>query len=288
MKDFNAILLHKQLLYLRETQYSIHEEVYSSNSIKIPIHFAFGHEAIALAVASSLGPRDKLLLSHRNIHYHLALGASKEELLAEYSLQMSRISGRRLGSMNLDYPSKGAIYTSNILANNLSVATGVAYAATIKNEKSITWCVTGDGAIEEGSFYESLVLASAINSPVIYLVENNRWSLASEISERRKEIRLDSLSKSLGLNYFSFSGNNVYNYANILKKIRENQLPAVIEVNLKTLGGYEIASGTGVRHVNYHAGQVRSGILKPGIIEESNSDPCWVSTNELVDLEATR
>jgi TPP-dependent pyruvate/acetoin dehydrogenase alpha subunit len=278
--DLNSkdLALHESVLEIRRIQQTVHTEAYAK-AVKIPIHFAFGHEAIALAVATSMRTNDKLLLPHRNIHYHLALGATAEEIVAEYLLLSSRMSGANLGSMNLDFPRKGSIYTSNILGNNLSLAVGVAHASKIKDENSVAWCVTGDGAMEEGSFYESILLAAALDCPVVFIIENNRWSLASEISERRKEIKTELLASSVGLHYEKLSGNNVVNYADCLNKIRKRKESCIVEVDLKTLGGYEISNGLTYRHVNYHAGKLQNSTFLNDEIERDATDPCWVSKN---------
>ena len=272
--------LYRKVLRLRKLQFEIHEEVYHGTT-NIPIHFAFGHEAVALAVSVSMQEKDRIFLTHRNIHYHLALGATRQDLINEYKLESSKMSGIGLGSMNLDFPKRGVVYTSNILGNNLSVATGAAYADKLLGKNSMIWCITGDGAIEEGSFYESLILAYATKSPILFIVENNRWSLASEITERRGEIGLEKLASSIGLSYAKLYGNDVTNYSKCLQKIRTSQEPSVIEVELTTLGGYQVKRDENLRYVNYHAGPAKIGTINGHVIEKSDKDPCWVSVNNL-------
>ena len=281
--------LHLEVIRLRKKQFQIHESIYKSGT-QIPIHFAFGHEAIAVALASNLPSKDKLLLPHRNIHYHLALGATVEDLLAEYQLKTSSISGRYLGSMNLDFPTKGAIYTSNILGNNLSVAAGVALGMKVKELKSATWCVTGDGAIEEGAFFESLLLSSSKNLGVIYVVENNGWSLASTIEERRIKMNLSLLSQSLGVRYQKLSGNHVHEYADTLREIRETNLRTndtfIVEVELTTLGGYFTAEGDRRRYVNYHAGKAHKDAISESVIQSDSDDPVFISEKVTAEIKA--
>jgi TPP-dependent pyruvate/acetoin dehydrogenase alpha subunit len=289
MQDLKRRLgLHHEVLAVRNKQFQIHEQIYQKGT-KIPIHFAFGHEAIAVALASNLPSKDKLLLPHRNIHYHLALGATVEDLLAEYQIKTSSISGRYLGSMNLDFPARGAIYTSNILGNNLSVATGVALGMKVKELKSATWCVTGDGAIEEGSFFESLLLSSSKNLGVIYVVENNGWSLASTIEERRKKMNLNLLAQSLGVRYQKLSGNNVHEYAETLHEIRETNLTTkdtfIVEVELTTLGGYFTTEGDRKRYINYHAGKAHKDAISENVIQSDSDDPLFISDKVNAELK---
>ena len=72
------------------------------------------------------------------------------------------------GSMNFTDSLSGIIYTSSILGNNLSVASGI--AKCLKNKQSLCFCVTGDGAIEEGSFYETLILSKFLSSLLFLLI----------------------------------------------------------------------------------------------------------------------
>lgn len=290
MQDLRHISgLHDEVLAIRNKQFQIHEKIYQTGK-KIPIHFAFGHEAIAVALATNLSSDDKLLLPHRNIHYHLALGATVADLLAEYQLETSPISGRYLGSMNLDFPTKGAIYTSNILGNNLSVATGIALGMKVKGLNALTWCVTGDGAIEEGSFFESLLLSSSKKLGVIYVIENNGWSLASTIEDRRIKINLSSLAQSLGVQYQKLSGNNVHEYAETLYEIRETNLTTndtfIVEVELTTLGGYFVVEGDRKRYVNYHAGQAQKGSISESVIKADSDDPVFISKKVNTGIKA--
>jgi TPP-dependent pyruvate/acetoin dehydrogenase alpha subunit len=290
MQDFERILsLHHEVMALRNKQFQIHEQIYQTGT-RIPIHFAFGHEAIAVALASNLPSKDKLLLPHRNIHYHLALGAAVDDLLAEYQIKTSSISGRYLGSMNLDFPNRGAIYTSNILGNNLSVATGIALGMKVKELKSAIWCVTGDGAIEEGSFFESLLLSSSKKLGVIYVVENNGWSLASTIEDRRIKMNLSMLAQSLGVRYQKLSGNNVHEYADTLYEIRETNLRTrdtfIVEVELTTLGGYFKSEGDHKRYINYHAGKAQKDAISGSVIESDSNDPVFISKKVHAEVKA--
>jgi len=230
-----------------------------------------------------MNENDHILLSHRNIHYNLIATKKIKIELDEFSLKKNGLANGKLGSMNLSNKDKNIEYSSSILGNNLPVACGVSLGKKIKKTQGITIVVTGDGAIEEGSFYESLIFAKTLNLPLIFLVENNEWSLGTSIKERRCAIDLSKLSKSLDLYYSCLEGNDPFNYINELKNIKnrsiQNNCPSILEVKLKTLGywikqdGYNSPS----RFINYHAGPARK--LKENdlpLIEKSLYDPIFV------------
>lgn len=285
----------KNILWLRLAQLKIND-YYKLGYFKIPIHLALGHETIAVCVNKIMNKNDHILLSHRNIHYNMMATKKIKLELNEFSLKKNGLANGKLGSMNLSNEDKNIEYSSSILGNNLPVACGVMLGKKIKKTKGITIVVTGDGAIEEGSFYESLLLAKSLNLPLIFLVENNEWSLGTSIKERRCPIDLSKLSESLSMHYSCLEGNDPLTYINELKKIKKqsikNNCPSIIEVKLKTLGYWikQDEDNPNGRFINYHAGPARE--LKENnlpLIEQSLYDPIfvikkYVSKEMLVDM----
>ena len=197
---------------------------------RIPIHCAFGHEAVAVATQLALRPGDRLLPTHRNMAFHLAHAGAFEPVLLEYELSAAGLAQGRLGSMNLANPDRGLIYTSSILGNNLPVACGMAMAHRQRGSEARIYVLTGDGAMEEGAFWESLVFAASHRLNVIFLVENNNHSLASTIAERRCSIDIGRLAQAVGIPYTRLEGNDAAAYGAAL----DADGPAVLEAMVTT------------------------------------------------------
>ncbi|MBI2053888.1 MAG: hypothetical protein HYT36_00950, partial [Candidatus Staskawiczbacteria bacterium] len=272
----------KEILRLRLSQMLINEKI-KGKSFEIPIHLALGHEAIAVAVDNIMEENDQLVLSHRNVHYNLARAKALKPELDEYLLRKDGLACGELGSMNLANESKNIVYTSSILANNLSVAAGLALGKKVKKEQGVVIVETGDGAMEEGSFYETLEFLRSNNLPVLIIVENNGWSLATEIKERRCDIDLQKFSQAFGIRYANLKSNNVYEYIEKLKELRNLSLnetsPIVIEVELTTLGCWRMKSETDPvgRFINYHAGSAPEITTGNGFkFDDSEKDPVFV------------
>lgn len=249
-----------EILKIRLSQVLINEE-YKAGGFKIPIHLSFGHEAIATAVSNILKSNDKLLLSHRNIAYNLALGGNLKAIMDEFHLVEGGLAKAKLGSMNLMNNDANIIYSSSILANNFSVSTGVSMADKLKKRPTVTFVLGGDGSMEEGSFYESLVMMKSLGLSIVVIIENNGWSLGTHITERRASIDLKKLTESVGVEYIKLENNNTNNYIKILRKARQKSLeenqPICIEVFLKTLGDRReqpSAQYPDGKYINYHAG----------------------------------
>lgn len=217
MNGFTAARL---VLQLRHWQLTMNELLKREpGRFRVPIHCALGHEAVAAATRLAMGPADRLLLTHRNMAFHLAHAGALEPVLLEYELSAAGLAGGRLGSMNLQNPGAGLIYTSSILGNNLPVACGVAMALKERGETAArVYVATGDGAIEEGAFWESLVLAASHSLNICFLVENNDHSLATRIAERRCAIDLGRLAAAVGADYELLTGNDPVQYAASLSK----------------------------------------------------------------------
>ncbi|MDO8504045.1 MAG: thiamine pyrophosphate-dependent enzyme [bacterium] len=274
----------KEVLRIRLSQMIVNEK-YKEGVFKIPIHLAMGHEAIAVAVSSVMQGNDQLLVSHRNIHYNLAKTKALKPELNEYLLRDDGLANGQLGSMNLANEEKNIVYASSILGNNLPVASGLALAKKVKKEKSVVIVETGDGAIEEGAFYESLLFMKSNNLSVLIIVENNGWSLATKIKERRCNINLIKIAEAMDVKYEKLSSNNVYEYIEKLKSLKEysleNKMPVIVEVELTTLGGWYLKTPENPkgRFINYHAGPAPEINLENGPeIESSENDPVFVLT----------
>lgn len=281
MKSFDLDIA-KNILRLRLSQMIVNER-YKRGDFKIPIHLAFGHEAIAVAVDAIMRKNDKLVLSHRNIHYNLARSRRLKKELQEYYLSKNGLAQGRSGSMNLANSGKNIVYASSILGNNFAVGSGLAFGEKINNSAGVVIIVTGDGAMEEGSFYECLLFLKSNNLPTLIIIENNQWSLATKINERRSAINIKKMAESLGAGFIKLKGNDPFRYIDNLKNMREwalmNKTVVCVEVELTTLGGWYMKTKENPkgRFINYHAGPAPEINISNGpIITKSAKDPVYV------------
>jgi TPP-dependent pyruvate/acetoin dehydrogenase alpha subunit len=240
-------------------------------------------------------PDDRLLLTHRNIHYNLARNPSLRLEIDEYLLRESGLAGGLEGAMNLTNPGAGVIYTSSILANCLPVATGVAMGQCLKGSEAVTIATTGDGALEEGAFYETVMIANSLELPLILLIENNEWSMHTRIEERRCAVDLAGIAGAFGMPLYRLQGNDVTLCCETLRRVRDTvaatHKPCIIEVALSTLGDFRVpdeATPDG-RYVNYHHGAAAHASLVDGpLIEASDRDPVFTIVKRVPAAELAR
>lgn len=284
MTELNS--LAENILRIRIGQMMVNEN-YKNGEFKIPLHLAFGHETIAVAIDEIMDNEDKLILTHRNIAYNLARLGKLRPIMDEYFLKSTGLDNAKSGSMNLINPKHGLIYTSSILGNNFSVAVGVAMSQKIKHENGITIVLGGDGSLEEGSFHESILMFKSLNLSGLLVIENNEWSMATKISERRIPIDLETFAKSYDVRYIRLSGNDPLDYIQELKNLKEyskkNNELVCIELMVNTLGDWTMTNDQypDGKFINYHAGPAPTVDVKacPALIKENNSDPIFVLIN---------
>lgn len=264
--------LAKRVLEVRLWQHLINEEL-KRGRFRIPVHAAFGHEALAVALDAILAPGDQLALTHRNMAYQFARARAFEPVYQEYLLSPDGAGRGALGSMNLTQPERGIVYTSSILGNNLPVSCGLAFAHKLRGADAAVFALTGDGAMEEGAFYESLLFARSHRLPLAVLIENNDHSLASKIAERRSPIDAGRLAAALDIPYQPLSGNDVTLYSQTFARVRAEAMagPVVVEAKVRTFCNHAGATPG-------WATDPRSISLSDGlIVEHSSDDPAFMA-----------
>lgn len=211
-------------------------ELYHQQKMRCPIHLCVGQEAVPVGVSASLYKSDNVFSNHRSHGHYLAKGGDINAMLAEFYGKFAGCAGGKGGSQHLIDLDCNFMGSAPILASTISVAVGVAWAAKLNKSDEITVCYFGDGATEEGTFYESINFAKLKNLNILFVCENNSYSVHTKVENRRPpNISIYEQAKSFGLNSFICDGNNVFEISelisNITKEMRSNHGPYFIEAN---------------------------------------------------------
>ncbi len=142
-------------------------------------HLADGAEASIVGALAALEPGDQVFATYRCHGYPIVLGSSTGAMMAEIYGRRDGLCGGYGGSMHLVDPEVGFMGTSGIVGQGIPHATGAAYALQIRKMGQVVFCFFGDGASKQGAFAESLNLASLWKLPVIYVMENNNYNVAT-------------------------------------------------------------------------------------------------------------
>ena len=171
------------MLRIREVQLRI-ESLYHLDEMKTPVHLCIGQEAVPVGVCANLNRDDYISSNHRGHGHYLAKGGNLNAMIAELYCKKTGCSRGRGGSMHLIDTSVGHLGSSSIVGGGVPIATGLGLAIKMKREKRISVAFLGDGAEDEGTLYESLNFAMLKKLPVVFVLENNQWSVCSASSSR--------------------------------------------------------------------------------------------------------
>jgi pyruvate dehydrogenase E1 component alpha subunit len=218
--DISQKLFYK-LLKMRMIEDAIAEK-YSKQNMRCPVHFSIGQEAIGVGVCEILSERDYVLSCHRSHVHYLAKGGSLSKLIAEIMGKETGCCLGRGGSMHLTALDKGFIASTAILGGTMPVGVGVAFANQYKKEDRITTIFFGDGSTEEGVWTECLNFAALKKLSILFVCENNFYSVCSPLSVRQS-IKRDRIliAKAHGLWTKKGYGNDVEEVYQIAKEARE-------------------------------------------------------------------
>ena len=178
------VKLYYDMFRIRKVQLRI-ESLYHLDEMKTPIHLCIGQEAVAVGVCANLNKDDYISSNHRGHGHYLAKGGDLKRLIAELYCRETGCSRGRGGSMHLVDTSVGHMGSSSIVGGCIPIGTGLALAIQMKKQDRVSIVFLGDGAADEGVLYESINFAILKKLPVIYLYENNQFSVCSHISARQ-------------------------------------------------------------------------------------------------------
>lgn len=176
--------LYYEMLRIRKLQIRI-EAHYLENEMKTPIHLCIGQEAVPVGVCAHLNSGDYLTSNHRGHGHYLAKGGSLRALVAELYCKETGCSKGRGGSMHLVDRAAGHYGSSSIVGGGIPIGTGMGLAIKLQGESRVSAVFFGDGAADEGVLYESINFAVLKQLPVIFVLENNQYSVCSHVSARQ-------------------------------------------------------------------------------------------------------
>ena len=234
-----SILDKSQLFHIFEKAYfirSVEECIaknYSKSMMRCPTHLSIGQELVPSILSLFHDNNDLAVSTHRAHGHYLGKGGSLWRLFDELHGLDSGCSSGNGGSMHLIDESVGFYGSTAIVGNTIPVGVGIANSFSIERKKNLVYIFLGDAATEEGVFYESLHYASLNSLPCIFIVENNNFSVYTDIKTRQNS-SLKEKTNSFNVNYFL---NEDHDYENLYEIFEESSQiarsflgPVLIEV----------------------------------------------------------
>jgi TPP-dependent pyruvate/acetoin dehydrogenase alpha subunit len=225
--------LEQQLIRIRMIEEAIANR-YSEQKMRCPVHLSIGQEAVAVGVCAHLKTTDYAVSGHRAHAHYLAKGGDLKKMLAEiYGKQTGCCRGRG-GSMHLVDLDVGFLGSTPIVGGSMPIGVGAAFGAMLKGEQRVTAIFFGEGATEEGVFAECLNFAALKKVPVLFVCENNLYSVYSPLHVRQpKERSIPFLAEAHGIFALQGDGNSLDEVSTLAEKgvehIREGGGPCLLE-----------------------------------------------------------
>ena len=175
------------------------DQTFSRGLLDGTSHLAAGQEACAVGATAALRDGDQVVSNHRGHGHLIAMGGDVRRMMAELMGKRDGYCGGRGGSQHMSAPELGFLGTNGITGGGIPIATGAALAAQYRREQRVVLCFFGDGASNQGTFHESLNMASLWDLPAVYFLENNLYAMSVPIERSTKETNLVRRADAYGM-----------------------------------------------------------------------------------------
>jgi len=221
------------------------QEMYMKARIGGFLHLCIGEEATVVGAATALADTDYLMSTYREHGQALARGTDPKHVMAELFGREGGVSRGRGGSMHLFDSERRFLGGYGIVGGNLPLAAGVALASDYRGDDSVTMCMFGDGASNQGTFGETMNLAALWRLPIVFLVVNNQYGMGTALARHSAVTDLSKKAECLGVPGERVDGMDVLAVrecvAEHVRLAREERKPTLVEALTYRFRGHSAA-----------------------------------------------
>jgi len=217
------------------------------------LHLYSGQEAVAVGTISLLGENDHVITAYRDHGHALAVGMDMNACMAELFGKATGCSKGKGGSMHFFAPDKNYWGGHGIVGGQTPLGLGLAFGLKYKGLRGCCLCYLGDGAINQGTFHESLNLAALFKLPVIYIIENNGYSMGT--SQQRSSSFQETLAKraeGYNMAWDVFNGEDVYEVRAktqiAIDRAHNDSEPTLLEIQTYRYYGHSVADANAKKY----------------------------------------
>jgi pyruvate dehydrogenase E1 component subunit alpha len=217
------------------------------------LHLYSGQEAVAVGTISLLGENDHVITAYRDHGHALAVGMDMKECMAELFGKATGCSKGKGGSMHFFAPDKNYWGGHGIVGGQTPLGAGIAFGLKYKGLRGCCLCYLGDGAVNQGPFHESLNLAALFKLPVIYVIENNGYSMGT--SQQRSSSFRDTLARraeGYNMAWDVFKGEDLYEVRAktqiAIDRAHNDSEPTLLEIQTYRYYGHSVADANAKKY----------------------------------------
>lgn len=224
--------LYRVMLKIRRFEEKL-IELYPAQGMKTPVHLYIGEEAVASGVCINLSKDDYIFSTHRCHGHYVAKGGDLKKAMAEMYGKSTGCCKGKGGSMHLVDPEAGVCGSTAIVGGNIPLAVGMALGLVMQGKNNVAVSFFGDGAVDQGTFHESLNFAALKRLPIVFICENNFYATCSHQSARQPLDNIYRRGEIYGIPGVRVDGNDVVGVYKAAKEVvdraRNGGGPTLIE-----------------------------------------------------------
>ena len=245
MNKEDYLNLYRKMYLIRLFEESCGEN-YSKGFIRGFLHLYIGQEAVAVGSIDSLEDKDFIVTHYRDHGHAIARGLSTGGLMAELFGKETGVSKGKGGSMHLFDSDKNFMGGHAIVGAQMPLAAGFALASQYRKDDAVTMVYFGDGATNQGTFHETMNLASVWKLPMIFFLENNFYGMGTSVERIRSNGKsFSNLAEGYGIPSTVVDGMDVIavkeTTKEVVDKVRKGNGPALIEATTFRFQGHSMA-----------------------------------------------
>jgi pyruvate dehydrogenase E1 component alpha subunit len=236
--------LFRQMFLIRRLEEEA-ARAYASGKIGGFLHLYIGQEAVGVGAVASLRPEDYVVTTYRDHGIAIAKGMSPNALMAELWGKSTGCSHGLGGSMHMFDREHNMLGGYGIVGGHIPLATGVAFASKYRADGRVTLCFFGEGAVSIAGFHEGLSLAALWKLPIVFICENNEYSMGTPLSRSMSIEDVSMKALGYGIDRDRFFAGDVLEVqdriADAVKRAREESLPTLVEVRTYRFRGHSMS-----------------------------------------------
>jgi len=298
LEQKELIDLLRQMVLIRRFEEKC-AEMYALGKIGGFLHLYIGQEAVAVGAISVLRPDDYVIAGYREHGHALAKGSSPGKVMAELFGRADGLCKGKGGSMHLFDKARNFLGGHAIVAGQIPIGTGAAFASKHRGTDQVTLCFFGDGAVNQGVFHEALNLAALWRLPILFICENNRYGMGTSVDRATSITKLYKRADAYGMPGEAVNGMDVLAVRErvglAVELARRENTPSFIEAETYRYRGHSMADpGTyrtkeEVEEQKRHdpISLFRDQLMAGGVLGESDWKPLEDEVRQIVE-EAVR
>jgi len=246
------IELMRQMMRIRRFEQAA-LKYYNAGKMGGFLHLYIGQEAVATGTISLCGKDDHVITAYRDHGHALAVGMDMNSCMAEMYGKQTGCSKGKGGSMHFFAPDKNYWGGHGIVGGQTPLGLGLAYGLKYLGREGCCLCYLGDGAVNQGAYHESLNLAALFDLPVIYVIENNGYSMGT--SQKRSSAYRGCLAQraeAYDMEWDVIDGSDIYEVRAkthiAMERARKEHRPSILEISTYRYYGHSVADSNAKKY----------------------------------------